>query len=56
MDEIAEQAKEQLMMVEHIYDLKIINCDEVAGLIAVVIPYEVLSKLFETTRWQGKHA
>jgi len=44
MDEIAKQAKAQLMMVEHIYDLKIINRDE------------VLSKLFETTRWQGKHA
>lgn len=34
MDEIAEQANAQLMMVEHIYDLKIINRDEVAGLIA----------------------
>ena len=84
MDEIGEQAKAQLMMIEQIYDLKIINRDEVAGLIAskvdnnkqvlticsslnswillnkkkgdVVIPQEVLSRLFETTRWQGKHA
>jgi hypothetical protein len=84
MYEIAEQAKAQLMMVEHIYDLKIINRDEVAGLIAanvdnnrqvlticsslnswillnkkkgnVVIPEEVLSRIFEATRWQGKHA
>jgi hypothetical protein len=84
MDEIFEQAKAQLMMIEKIYDLKIINRDEVAGLIAsnvdndrqvlticsslnswillnkkkgdVVIPQEVLSRLFETTRWQGKHA
>ncbi len=84
MDEIGEQAKAQLMMIEKIYDLKIINLDEVAGLIAsnvdnnrqvlticsslnswillnkkkgdVVIPQEVLSRLFETTRWQGKHA
>jgi hypothetical protein len=84
MDEIVEQAKAQLMMIEQIYDLKIINRDEVAGLIAsnvdnnrqvlticsslnswillnkkkgdIVIPQEVLSRLFETTRWQGKHA
>ena len=84
MDEIDEQAKAQLMMIEKIYDLKIINRDEVAGLIAsnvdnnrqvlticsslnswillnkkkgdVVIPQEVLSRLFETTRWQEKHA
>ena len=84
MDEIDEQAKAQLMMIEKIYDLKIINRDEVAGLIAsnvdnnrqvlticsslnscillnkkkgdIVIPQEVLSRLFETTRWQGKHA
>jgi hypothetical protein len=84
MDEIGEQAKAQLMMIEKIYYLKIINRDEVAGLIAsnvdnnrqvlticsslnswillnkkkgdVVIPQEVLSQLFETTRWQGKHA
>ena len=84
MDEIIEQAKAQLMMIEQIYGLKIINRDEVAGLIAanvdnnrqvltictslnswillnkkkgdVVIPHEVLSKLFETIRWQGKHA
>jgi hypothetical protein len=84
MNEIVEQAKAQLMMIEQIYDLKIINRDEVAGLIAsnvdnnrqvlnicsslnswillnkkkgnVVIPQEVLSRLFETTRWQGKHA
>jgi hypothetical protein len=84
MDEIGEQAKAQLMMIEKIYDLKIINLDEVAGLIAsnmdnnrqvlticsslnswillnkkkgdVVIPQEVLSRIFETTRWQGKHA
>jgi hypothetical protein len=34
MNEIIEQAKAQLMMIEHIYDLKIINRDEVAGLIA----------------------
>jgi hypothetical protein len=34
MDEISEQAKAQLMMIEQIYDLKIINRDEVAGLIA----------------------
>ena len=84
MDEIGEQAKAQLMMIEKIYDLKIINLDEVAGLIAwnvdnnrqvlticsslnswillnkkkgdIVIPKEVLSRIFETTRWQGKHA
>ena len=84
MDEIVEQAKAQLMMIEQIYGLKIINRDEVAGLIAanvdnnrqvltvcsslnswillnkkkgdVVIPQEVLSRLFETTRWQEKHA
>ncbi len=84
MDEIVEQAKAQLMMIEQIYDLKIINRDEVAGLIAsnvdnnrqvlticsslnswillnkkkgdIVIPQEVLSRLFETTIWQGKHA
>jgi hypothetical protein len=34
MDEIVEQAKAQLMMIEQIYGLKIINRDEVAGLIA----------------------
>ena len=84
MNEIIEQAKAQLMMIEQIYDLKIINRDEVAGLIAsnvdsnrqvlticsslnswillnkkkgdVVIPEDVLSRLFETTRWQEKHA
>jgi hypothetical protein len=84
MDEIVEQAKAQLMMIEKIYDLKIINRDEVAGLIAsnvdnnrqvlticsslnswillnkkkgdIVIPKDVLSRIFETTRWQGKHA
>jgi len=84
MDEIVEQAKAQLMMIEKIYDLKIMNRDEVAELIAsnvdnnrqvltvcsslnswillnkkkgdVVIPQEVLSRLFETTRWQEKHA
>lgn len=84
MDEIVEQAKAQLMMIEKIYGLKIINRDEVAGLIAsnvdnnrqaltissslnswillnrkkgdIVIPQEVLSRLFETTRWQEKHA
>ncbi len=84
MDEIIEQAKAQLMMIEQIYGLKIINRDEVAGLIAanvdnnrqvlticsslnswillnkkkgeVVIPQEVLSRLFETTKWQRKHA
>jgi hypothetical protein len=84
MDEIFEQANAQLMMIEQIYGLKIINRDEVAGLIAsnvdnnrqvlticsslnswillnkkkgdVVIPQEVLSRLFETTIWQGKHA
>jgi len=84
MDEIVEQAKAQLMMIEKIYGLKIINRDEVAELIAsnvdnnrqvltvcsslnswillnkkkgdVVIPQEVLSFLFETTRWQEKHA
>jgi len=84
MDKIAEQAKAQLMMIEKIYDLNIINSDEVVGLIAsnvdnnrqilticsslnswillnkkkgdIVIPKEVLSQLFETTRWQGKHA
>ncbi len=84
MDEIVEQAKAQLMMIEQIYGLKIINRDEVAGLIAanvdnnrqvlticsslnswillnkkkgdVVIPRDVLSGLFETTKWQRKHA
>jgi len=84
MDKIVKQAKAQLMMIEQIYDMKIINSDEVAGLIAsnvdnsrhvlticsslnswillnkkrgdVVIPHEVLSRLFENTRWQGKHA
>ncbi len=84
MDETGKQAKAQLMMIEQIYDLKIINRDEVARLIAsnvdnnrqvlticsslnswiflnkkkgdVVIPQEVLSRLFETTRWQGKYA
>jgi hypothetical protein len=84
MDKIAEQAKAQLMMIEQIYDLKIINRDEVVDLIAskvnnnrqilticsslnswillnkkkgdIVIPHEVLSRLFETTRWQEKHA
>ncbi len=34
MDEIVEQAKAQLMMIEKIYGLKIINRDEVAELIA----------------------
>jgi hypothetical protein len=84
MDEISEQAKAQLMMIEKIYDLKIINRDEVADLIIsnvdnsrqvlticsslnswillnkkegdVVIPEEILSRLFKTTRWQGNHA
>ncbi len=84
MDEIVEQAKAQLMMIEKIYGLKIINRDEIAGYIAanvdnnrqvlticsslnswillnkkkddIVIPHEVLSRLFETTRWQEKHA
>ncbi|MFH1323377.1 MAG: hypothetical protein ABIH80_06075 [Methanobacteriota archaeon] len=84
MNEIIEQAKAQLMMIEQIYDLKIINRDEVADLIAlnvdnnrqvlticsslnswillnkkkgdVVIPQDVLLRLFETTRWQEKHA
>ncbi|HWR26242.1 MAG TPA: hypothetical protein VN316_00010 [candidate division Zixibacteria bacterium] len=83
-NEIVEQAKAQMMMIEQIYGLKIINRDEAAGLIAVnvdnerqvlticsslsswillnkkkgdvVIPREVLSRLFETTRWQRKHA
>lgn len=35
MNEIIEQAKAQLMMIEQIYDLKIINRDEVADLIAL---------------------
>jgi len=84
MDEIVEQAKAQLMMIEKIYGLKIMNRDEIAGHIAanvdnnrqvlticsslnswillnkkkddIVIPHEVLSRLFETTRWQEKHA
>ncbi len=84
MDEIVEQVKAQLMMIEQIYGLKITNRDEMAGLIAanvdnnrqvlticsslnswillskkkgeVVIPREVLSRLFETTKWQRKHA
>jgi hypothetical protein len=84
MNEIIEQAKAQLMMIEQIYDLKIINRDEVADLISsnvdnnrqvlticsslnswillnkkkgdVVIPEDVLSRLFETTRWQEKHS
>ncbi len=84
MNEIVEQAKAQLMMIEQIYDLKIINRDEVAGLITanvdnnrqvlticsslnswillnkkkggVVIPRDVLLRLFETTKWQKKHA
>ena len=84
MNEIVEQAKAQMLMIEQIYGLKIINRDEVAGLIAanvdnerqilticsslnswihlnkkkgdVVIPREVLSRLFETTKWQKKHA
>ncbi len=84
MDKIAEQANAQLMIIEQIYDLKIINRDEVADLAAskvdnnrqvlticsslnswihlnkkegdIVIPHEVLSRLFETTRWQEKHA
>ncbi len=83
-NEIVEQAKAQMMMIEQIYGLKIINRNEVAGLIAanvdnerqvlticsslnswillnkkkgdVVIPREVLSRLFETTKWQGEHA
>lgn len=33
MEEIVEQAKAQLMMIEKIYGLKITNRDEVAGLI-----------------------
>ncbi len=84
MNEIVEQAKAQMMMIEQIYGLKIINRDEVAGLIAanadnerqvlmicsslnswilinqkkgdVAIPREVLSRLFETTKWQKEHA
>jgi len=84
MNEIIEQAKAQLMMIEQIYDLKIINRDEVADLISsnvdnnrqvlticsslnswillnkkkgdVVIPEDVLSRLFETTRWQEKYS
>ena len=83
MNEIVEQAKAQLMMIEQIYGLKITNRDEVAEVIAlnvdnnrqvpmicsslnswilnknkgdVVIPQDVLSRLFETTGWQGKHA
>ncbi len=84
MDEIADQAKAQLMMIEKIYGLNIINRDEVAGLIAanvdnnrqvlticsslnswillnkkkgdVVIPRDVLSRIFGTTEWQRKHA
>lgn len=84
MNEIVEQAKAQIMMIEQIYGLKIINRDEVAGLIAanvdnerqvlticsslnswillnkkkgdVAIPREVPSRLFETTKWQRKHA
>ncbi len=34
MDKIVDQAKAQLMLIERIYGLKIINRDEVAGLIA----------------------
>jgi hypothetical protein len=34
MNQIVEQAKAQLMMIEQIYGLKIINRDDVAGLIA----------------------
>lgn len=34
MDEIVEQAKAQLMMIEQIYGLKITNRDEIAVLIA----------------------
>lgn len=84
MDEIEEQAKAQLMMIEQIYALKITNRDEVAKLIAenvdnsrqvlticsslnswvflnkkhgnVSIPKDVLSKLFEVSTWQKKHA
>lgn len=84
MDDIEEQAKAQLMMIEQVYDLKITNRDEVAKLIAanvdnsrqvlsicsslnswillnkkrgdVIIPPEVLSRLFEMTGWQKKHA
>ena len=84
MGEIVEQAKAQLMMIEQIYGLKIVNRDEVAGLIAanvdssrqvlticsslnswillnkkkgdVVIPQDVLLRLFETAEWQRKHA
>ncbi len=84
MDEIGEQAKAQLMMIEKIYGLKIMNRDEVAGLITsnvdnsrqilticsslnswillnkkkgdIVIPQDVLSRLFETARWQKKNA
>lgn len=84
MNEIFEQAKAQLMMIEHVYGLKIINREEVAELISanvdnsrqvlticsslnswillnkkkgeVKIPKDVLSRLFETTRWQKKNA
>jgi hypothetical protein len=84
MNEIEERAKAQLMMIEHVYALKISNRDDVARLIAekvdndrqvltictslnswillnkksgnVVIPREVLSRLFEATEWQKKHA
>lgn len=40
MDEIVEQAKAQLMMIEQIYGLKIINRNEVAGLIAANVAKE----------------
>ncbi len=84
MNEIVEQAKAQLMMIEQIYGLKIINRNEVAQLISsnvdnnrqvlaicsslnswillnkkkneVIIPQDVLSRLFEITRWQSKQA
>ena len=81
MKEIVEQAKAQLMMIEQIYGLKIINRDDMAGLIAanvdndrqvlticsllnswillnkkkgeVVIPLDVLLRLFETPKGRG---
>jgi len=84
MNEIEEQARAQLMMIEQVYALKITNRDEVARLIAervdndrqvltictslnswvllnkkkgnVVIPHEVLIRLFEAVEWQKKHA
>ena len=84
MNEIEDQARAQLMMIEQVYALKITNRDEVARLIAervdndrqvltictslnswvllnkkkgnVVIPHEVLIRLFEAVEWQKKHA